>query len=163
MAQVLYHAYCPQFTLAASSTTLPAFFVGQTDTNHGLQLKKFRIGMAGTGGASVTYQVFASGSTAATAAGTSTAGTIVQVAGRSITAGGITVCGYNYTAARTTETYVVVDTDTVANNGTIIYDSQPGDEPDCGVGVATFGAGFGVFLSAGTPVATTIDMWFTRI
>jgi hypothetical protein len=162
MAQALYHGYTGSFTMAAASTTLPAFVIANTDANHALQLKKYRIGMAGTGSASVTFQLFAT-STAATALGTSTAGTITQSAGRIMANGGITICGYNYTAARTTETYIVVDELTIVNNQTVVYDYPWGDEPDCPLGVATNGAGLGVFISSGTPVATTIDVWVSRI
>ena len=162
MAQALYHGYSTQFTLAAASTTLPAFVIANTDTNHALKLVKFRIGFAGTGSASMTFQVFAT-STAATAAGTTTAATVAQSAGRLYANGGITVCNQNYTAARTTETYVIVDTQTIVNNQTYTYDYAYGDEPDCPLGVATFGAGFGVFFSQGTPPAATVDMWVARI
>lgn len=163
MGRALYHGYSSQFTLAASSTTLPAFVIANTDNLHAMQLEKYRIGMAGTGSASVTFQVFAT-STAATAAGTSTAATVTQASGRIMAIGGISVCNQNYTGARTTETYIVVDEVTMVNNQTIIYDyQQSGDNPDCPLGVATFGAGFGIFLSSGTPVATTIDMWVSRI
>lgn len=162
MPQALYHAYSNQFTLASSSTTLPAFFVGNTDTNHALELVKFRIGMAGTGSASVTFQVFASNA-GATGLGTSTAGTITQSAGRIYAAGGISVCGYNYTAARTTETYIIIDEQTIVNNQTYTYDYDFGREPDCPLGVATDASGFGIFFSAGTPVASTVNMWVARI
>jgi hypothetical protein len=161
MAQALYHAYSASFTMSAASTTLPAFVIAQTDALHAMQLKKYRVAMAGTGGASV--QVTIAATAAAAAAGTTSAGTITQVAGRTVTAGGITVCGYNYTAARTTETYIIVDEFYMPNNGTVIYDYPPGDEPDTGIGVATFGSGFAAFFALGTPVAATIDMWVSRI
>ena len=163
MAQILYHGYSPAFTFAAASTSLPLFAFTNIDANCGCQLKKYRIGLGGTGNASVTLQI-ATTNVAATAAGTSTAGTIVQDLGRVITnTGSFNVCNYNYTGARTTETYNVVDTYQVANNVTIIYEYPGGDEPDQGIGVATFGSGFFVFFSAGTTVSTTVDMWLSRI
>jgi len=149
--------------MAGSSTTLPAFWIANTDTLHALQIEKYRIGMSGTGSASVTFQLAVSNANA-TALGTSTAGTIAQTAGRLMANGGISVCGYNYTAARTTETYIIVDEITLVNNQTIVYDYQgAGDNPDCPLGVATNGSGVGMFISSGTPVATTIDMWVSRI
>ena len=164
MAQALYHSPSASFTLAAASSTLPAYIIANTDTNHGLMLKKYRISMSGTGAASVLVQIVATG-TAATAAGTSTANTAapLQVAGRTVTAGGITIGQCNYTAARTTETYTILDEFYMTNNNTVIYDYPWGDEPDVGVGVATFGSGFGVLFTSGTPVASTVDMWVARI
>jgi hypothetical protein len=73
------------------------------------------------------------------------------------------VCNYNYTAARTTETYTIIDEITLTNNVTVIYDYPPGDEPDCQLGIATYGTGFFCFVQAGTPVAMTVDMWVNRI
>src|ERR1700722_8002671 len=161
MAQAVYHAYSGSFTMSAASTTLPAMVIANTDSLHAISLKKCRIGIGGTGGASV--QVTIAATAAAAAAGTTTAGTIVQTSGRTLAGGGISVVGYNYTAARTSETYAIVDQPGwMPNNGLIEYDYPPGDEPDCALGVATFGAGFAVFLAAGTPVATTIDLWVTR-
>lgn len=160
MAQALYHAYSSFFTLSASSSTLPAFFVGNTDVNHALSLKKYRISMAGTGGASVLVQVVTNA--AASAAGTSTAGTISQVSGRTIANLGIAVCGYNYTVTRG-DTYAIIEEFWLANNGTIVYDYPPGDEPDCIVGVASsVGAGFGVLFTSGTPVSSSVSMWVSR-
>lgn len=161
MAQALYHGYAAPFTMAAASTTLPAFVLANTDALHALSLKKYRIAMGGTGGASVTVQI-AQTVTGASAAGTNTAGTIVQAAGRVLAGGGITICGSNYTVARTTETYAVIEQFDLANNGTVIYDYPPGDEPDCVLGTATFGGGFAVFFSAGTPVSSTVDLWVVR-
>jgi len=163
MAQVLYHGYSPQFTMAAASATLPAFRIANTDTAHALQIKKYRIGMAGTGSASCTFQVFCE-STGASAAGTSTALTAIsQVGGRVLAAGGIAVSGCNYTVTPTSAVFQIVDEITLVNNQTIVYDYPWGDEPDCVLGTATGGAGVGVLLSSGTPVATTIDMWISRI
>lgn len=161
MPQALYHGYSAPFTLAASSTTLPALAMVNTDVTCGMMLKKYRIGMGGTGAASVTVQ-FAVSNATATALGTSTAGTITQVGGRVITASNF-ICGTNYTAVRTTETYTIIDEITMVNNQTVIYDYPPGDEPDYGIGVATNGAGFFIFISAGTPVSSTFDMWVNRI
>ncbi len=161
MAQALYHAYSPSFTMAAASTTLPAMIVANTDTLHATSLKKYRIAMSGTGSASVLCQLFST-NTAATATGTSTAATLSQAGGRVISSGDyLTNC--NYTAARTTETYIILDEFYLVNNQTVIYDYPPGDEPDCPIGVSTYGSGFGLFLASGTPVATSVDMWFTRI
>lgn len=163
MPQALYHGYSAgQFTMSAASSTLPALVIANTDTNHALMLKKYRIGMGGTGSASVTFQIAAT-STSATALGTSTAGTIVQTGGRTLANGGISIVGANYTAARTTEAYVIIDEITLVNNQTLIYDYPWGDEPDCPLGVATYGAGFAVFITAGTPVVTTVDLWVARI
>lgn len=162
MPQVLIHGYSPQFTMAGNSTTLPAFALTNTDANSGLMLKKYRIGMAGTGAASVTVQLAVTNA-AATAAGTSTAGATAQTGGRAIGVLGVSVCQCNYTAVRTTETYTIIDEITMVNNQTVIYDYPWGDEPDCGVGVATYGSGFFAFFTAGTPVASTVDLWVARI
>lgn len=163
MSQVLYHGFSPQFTMAGASTTLPAFRLANTDTNHAMMLKKWRIGMAGTGSASVTFQVFYD-NTGGSTAGTSTALTAVtQIEGRILAVGGISVSGCNYTAAPTSEAFTVVDEVTIVNNQTVVYDYPSGDEPDCVLGTATGGAGFGMFIASGTPVATTIDMWVARI
>ena len=163
MAQVLYHGYSPSFTLAAASTSLPAFRIANTDTQHALQIKKYRIGMSGTGSASVTFQLFCE-STGASATGTSTALTgLVQVGGRVLAAGGIAVSGCNYTVTPTSAVFQIVDELTIVNNQTVVYDYPFGDEPDCVLGTATGGAGVGVLISSGTPVATTIDVWVSRI
>jgi hypothetical protein len=163
MAQVLYHGYSPSFTMAGSSSSLPAFRIANTDTLHALQLKKYRIGMGGTGSASVTFQIFCE-STGGTTAGTSTALTgISQVGGRVLAAGGIAVSGCNYTGAPASAVFQIVDEITLVNNQTIVYDYPWGDEPDCVLGTATGGAGVGMLITSGTPVATTIDMWVSRI
>lgn len=161
MSRALYHGYAAPFAMAAASTTLPALVLANTDALHGLNLCKYRIGMAGTGGASVTVQI-AQTVTGASAAGTNTAGTIVQASGRVMAGGGISIIGSNYTAARTTETYAVIEQFDMPNNGTILFDYPPGDEPDCVLGTATFGGGFAVFFSAGTPVSSTVDLWVSR-
>lgn len=163
MSQVLYHGFSPAFTMAGASTTLPAFRLANTDTLHAMMLKKYRIGMSGTGSASCTFQIFYD-NTGGSTAGTSTALTgVTQIGGRILAVGGISVSGCNYTAAPTGEAFTVVDEVTLVNNQTLIYDYPFGDEPDCVLGTATGGAGFGMFLSAGTPVSTTIDMWVARI
>lgn len=162
MPQVLIHGYSSPFTLASASATLPAFTLANTDANCALMLKKYRIGMSGTGAASVTVQIAASNA-GASAAGTSTAATSAQVGGRAIGVLGVSVANQNYTAARTSETYTIIDEITMVNNQTVIYDYPWGDEPDCPVGVATFGAGFHVFFTAGTPVSSTVDLWVVRI
>ena len=119
MSRALYQGYSASFTMAAASTTLPAFVIANTDALHGLSLCKYRIAMGGTGGASVQVTI-AQTVTGASAAGTTSAGTIVQTNGRVMAGGGITVCGYNYTAARTTETYAIIDEFYLANNGTVV-------------------------------------------
>ena len=162
MAQVLYHGFSPSFTMAAASTTLPAFRMAQTDTTYAMQIKKYRIGCGGTGSASVTFQIFTE-STGASATGTSTALTAINQVGGRVIAWGNSVSGCNYTAAPTSAVFQVVDEITIVNNQTIVYDYPWGDEPDCVLGTATGGAGVGVLLSSGTPVATTIDMWVSRI
>lgn len=161
MSRALYQGYSASFTMSAASTTLPAFVLANTDALHGLSLCKYRVAMGGTGGASVQVTI-AQTVTGASAAGTNTGGTIVQANGRVMAGGGITICGTNYTAARTTETYAIIDEFYMPNNGTVIYDYPPGDEPDCVLGTATYGGGFAMFFAVGTPVASTVSMWVAR-
>lgn len=96
----------------------------------GIDLKKFRIAFDGVTASAVPALVEICISTQATA-GTSTAGTVTQVYGRTITAG--FTSAYNYTAEPTVLTVI----DQIAlldpNKGVVMYDYALGDTPDTAV------------------------------
>ncbi len=160
MAQVLYHFYSPSFTPTPSSTNV-AFYATNGDSNCAMSLKKYRVSISGNGGASVLLQFFAT-STVATGNAGSLSGSVAQVAGRTIATTQL-FAQYNFVSQRASETYSILDSFWLANNETILYDYQPGDEPDCIIGNFSYGTGFGLFVVQGTVAPMTVDMFCVKI
>lgn len=127
------------------SVTAPAQF--------GVDLKKFRVAFDGVTAANSPVLVELCYSTAATA-GTSTAGTVLQAYGRTITAG--FTSAYNYTVEPTVLT--TLDRWTLTpNGGVVIYDFPLGDTPDSAVS-----QGFALRLTAAQAVNVNGTFWFER-
>lgn len=119
----------------------------------GIDLKKFRVAFDGVTASAVPVLIELMLSTQATA-GTSTAGTVNQVYGRTITAG--FTSAYNYTAEPTVLSLIdsfLLD----PNKGLVLYDFPLGDTPDSAVSN-------GIALRCTAPAAVNVraTMWFER-
>jgi len=141
--------------------TILAFASSATD--HGLQLKKYRIGFNGVTASNtpVLCRIYSCtfASNGIGSAGSSQ--TIKQVAGRAIAATNMTA-GSNWPASTepTVKTYIGEEFSLTPNGGTILYDFPLGDEPD------TFnsgGMGFGFEITPAQVVGFSAAMFFTRI
>jgi hypothetical protein len=117
----------------------------------GVDLIKYRIGFDGVTASAIPVVVEL---VTWTTDGTGTAGTVVQVYGRSITAGFTTK--YNYSAEPTTPT--LVDRFTLTpNGGTLVYDFPLGTSPDTAVSNL-----IGIRCTAPAAVNVNATMWFER-
>jgi hypothetical protein len=117
----------------------------------GVDLIKYRIGFDGVTASAVPVVVEL---VTWTTDGTGTSGTVVQVYGRSITAGFTTK--YNYSAEPTTPT--LVDRFSLTpNGGTIVYDFPLGTSPDTAVSNL-----IGIRCTAPAAVNVNATMWFER-
>jgi hypothetical protein len=117
----------------------------------GVDLIKYRIGFDGVTASAIPVLVEL---VTWTTDGTGTAGTVVQVYGRSITAGFTTK--YNYSAEPTTPT--LVDRFTLTpNGGTLVYDFPLGTSPDTAVSNL-----IGIRCTAPAAVNVNATMWFER-
>jgi hypothetical protein len=117
----------------------------------GVDLIKYRIGFDGVTASAVPVLVEL---VTWTTDGTGTSGTVVQVYGRSITAGFTTK--YNYSAEPTTPT--LVDRFSLTpNGGTIVYDFPLGTSPDTAVSNL-----IGIRCTAPAAVNVNATMWFER-
>jgi hypothetical protein len=157
MAQALYAASSGATPFTSLTAAQTAIAVVNAGTDFGLQIKKYRIAFNGVTAANppVTVRFF---TTANSTAGTSSAATIQQVAGRVIATTNLTAA-FNYTAEPTTKTYTQDEFLLTPNGGTVIYDFPLGDEPDTAIGAATFG----IEITASVAVGTSVALWFTRI
>lgn len=117
----------------------------------GVDLIKYRIGFDGVTASAIPVVVEL---VTWTTDGTGTSGTVVQVYGRSITAGFTTK--YNYSAEPTTAT--LVDRFTLTpNGGTVLYDFPLGTSPDTAVSNL-----IGIRCTAPAAVNVNATMWFER-
>lgn len=156
MAQVQYAASTGATPFTSTTAVQTAIAVVNANTDHGIQLKKYRLAYNGTTATNppVTVRFF---STNNATAGTGTSLTIGQVSGRSIVTTGITALG-GYTAEPTVKTYSQDAFLLTPNGGTIVYDFPLGDEPDIGVS-----SSMGLEHTASVAVGTEAALWFTRI
>jgi hypothetical protein len=117
----------------------------------GVDLIKYRIGFDGVTASAIPVVVEL---VTWTTDGTGTSGTVVQVYGRSITAGFTTK--YNYSAEPTTPT--LIDRFTLTpNGGTLIYDFPLGTSPDTAVSNL-----IGIRCTAAAAVNVNATAWFER-
>jgi len=117
----------------------------------GVDLTKFRVGFDGVTASAIPVVVEL---VTWTTDGTGTAGTVVQVYGRSITAGFTTK--YNYSAEPTTPT--LVDRFSLTpNGGALVYDFPLGTSPDTAVSNL-----IGIRCTAPAAVNVNATMWFER-
>lgn len=119
----------------------------------GVDLKKLKLSFDGVTFSAAPVLCELCTSTQATA-GTSTAGTVRQIYGRTITAGFTT--GYSYTAEPTVLTVIEQSLITPVG-GTLWYDWPLGDTPDCAVSNA-----FILRCTAPAPVNARASMVFER-
>lgn len=139
--------------VALSAATAKTVLAVLAPAQFGVDLKKLRIGFDGVTASAVPVLVELCHLSGATA-GTSTAGTVRQVYGRSITAGFTTA--YNYTAEPTALT--IIDRWTLTpNGGLVVYDFPLGDTPDSEVS-----AGFALRCNAPAAVNVNAALWFER-
>ena len=139
--------------VALAAATAKTVLAVTAPAQFGVDLKKLRVGFDGVTASAVPVLVELCYSTFATA-GTSTAGTVHQTYGRSITAGFTTA--YNYTAEPTVLT--TIDRWTLTpNGGLVIYDFPLGDTPDSAVS-----QGFALRLTAPAVVNVNATLWFER-
>jgi hypothetical protein len=117
----------------------------------GVDLTKYRLSFDGVTASAVPVVVEL---VTWTTDGTGTAGTVVQVYGRPITAGFTTK--YNYSAEPTTPT--LVDRFSLTpNGGTVVYDFPLGTSPDTAVSNL-----IGIRCNAPAAVNANATMWFER-
>lgn len=139
--------------VALSAATAKTILSVTAPAQFGVDLKKLRVGFDGVTASAVPVVVELCYSTFATA-GTTTAGTVRQAYGRTITAGFTTA--YNYTAEPTVLT--VLDRWTLTpNGGLVVYDFPLGDTPDSAVS-----EGFALRLTAPAAVNANATLWFER-
>jgi hypothetical protein len=128
MAQVLYSAATGAAVALVAATAKSVLSV-TAPASFGVDLRKIRLAFDGVTASDKGVLVEVCYSTFATA-GTTTAGTVNQIAGRTVTAGFTTA--YNYTIEPTVLT--VVESFLVSPyNGTYVYDYPLGDSPDSAV------------------------------
>lgn len=137
-------------TAATAKTVLNVIAPAQ----FGIDLKKFRVAFDGVTATAVPVLVELCISTQATA-GTSTAGTVTQIYGRSITAG--FTSAYNYTAEPTALTVIEQIPLLDPNKGLVMYDYPLGDSPDTAVS-----NGFAIRCTAPAAVNVRAVMQFER-
>lgn len=137
-------------TAATAKTVLNVIAPAQ----FGIDLKKFRVAFDGVTASAVPVLVEVCISTQATA-GTSTAGTVTQIYGRSITAG--FTAAYNYTAEPTALTVIETLPLLDPNKGLVMYDWPLGDSPDTAVS-----NGFCIRCTAPAAVNVRASMQFER-
>jgi hypothetical protein len=135
----------------ATGTALKTILSVIAPAQFGVDLKKIHMGFDGVTASAVPVVVEL---WTATTDGTGTAGTVVQVSGRSITAGFTTK--YNYTAEPTTLT-LIDRWRLTPNGGTLFYDIPLGDTPDCAVSNL-----FALRTTAAATVNCDATMWFER-
>lgn len=117
----------------------------------GVDLIKYRIGFDGVTASAIPVVVEL---VTWTTDGTGTGGTVVQVYGRTITAGFTTK--YNYSVEPTTPT--LVDRYSITpNGGTVLYDFPLGTSPDTAVSNL-----IGIRCTAPAAVNVNASMWFER-
>ena len=128
MAQTLYTASTGA-AVALVATTAKSVLSVTAPAQFGVDLRKIRLAFDGVTATDKGVLVEICSSTFATA-GTTTAGTVNQVTGRTILAGFTTA--YNYTAEPTVLT--VIESFLISPyNGTYVYDYPLGDSPDSAV------------------------------
>jgi len=157
MAKAQYSITTGAAVALAAATAKTVLFVTAT-ANFGIELKKYRISFDGVTAANVPVLVEICKNTAASnsTAGTgNTTATIVQVAGRTITAG--FTGGYNCTSEPTVLS--VIDAYLVTpNGGTVVVDIPLGDCPDNDVST-----GFAIRLTAPAVVNARATMYVERV
>lgn len=156
MAQVLYATSTGATPFTSTGAIQTVLAVVNAGTDFAIQLKKVRVSFNGVTASNPPLPVRLFTTNNATA-GTSSAATIQQVAGRTLANTNITAA-FNYTAEPTTKTYLQEEWLETPNGGTIIYDWPLGDEPD-----SALTSTMGIELGAGTAVGVTAALYFTRI
>jgi hypothetical protein len=137
--------------VALSAATAKTVLSVIAPAQFGVDLIKYRIGFDGVTASAVPVVVEL---VTWTTDGTGTSGTVVQVYGRSITAGFTTK--YNYTVEPTTPT--LIDRFTITpNGGTLVYDFPLGTSPDTAVSNL-----IGLRCTAPAVVNVNATMWFER-
>ena len=152
MAKAGYTAATGAAVALAAATAKTVLSVVATST-FGVDLQKVRLSFDGVTASAVPVLVELCYSTFATA-GTTTAGTVTQVYGRTVTAGFTT--GYNYTAEPTVLTVIESFLVTPAG-GTVLYDWPLGTTPDTAVN-----NGFCLRLTAPAIVNVRATLQFER-
>lgn len=156
MAQVVYATSTGATPFTSTGSIQTVLAVVNAGTDMAIQIKKFRVSFNGVTASNPPLPIRLFTTNNATA-GTSSAGTIQQVAGRTLANTNIT-SAFNYTAEPTTKTYLQDEFLLTPNGGTVIYDYPLGDEPD-----SALTSTMGIELGAGTAVGITAAIWFTRI
>lgn len=159
MADALYSVNTQGAVALAAATAKTALFV-LAPAQHGMALKKWRIGFDGVTASAVpvlwevNYLTGATNSVPGTG-NTSQSANVVQVAGRAIASGFL--AGSACTAEPTVQTNVDAGLLT-PNGGLVVYDFPLGDEPD-----AAASNGFAIRLTAPAVVNVRVSMWFKRV
>jgi hypothetical protein len=160
MAQTVYTASSgATFWNSLASPALQTAITAQSSaTDHGIQVKKYRIGFNGVTASNTPVLIRVYTSTLATA-GASSAGTVQQVLGRVIANGALS-SNFNYTSENTVKTYTGEEWSLTPNGGTVIYDYPLGDELD----YYNSGAmAIGLEITPAQQVGVAASVWFTRI
>lgn len=156
MAQALYAVSTGTTPFTSTTSLQTAIAVINAGTDFAIQLKKFRIAFNGVTASNppVTVRFFTTNNATA---GTSTALTINQAAGRVLATTNLTAAG-GYTVEPTTKTYLGEEFLLTPNGGTLLYDYPLGDEPD-----SAFTSTIGMEITASAAVGTMASLWFSRI
>ena len=156
MAQIQYAASTGASPFTSTTAAQTAIAIVNAATDCGIQLNGYRLAFNGTTTTNppVTVRFFTTNNATA---GTSSALTIGQVSGGTLTIANITAAG-GYTAEPTTKTCLKDAFLLTPAGGTVIWDYPEGRQPDAGTA-----ATLGLEITASVAVGTEASLWFSRI